>query len=155
MEEYLYSATGSALARLTADHMRANEGPTQLLGISLDHVDTNYAVASFILNESMMNGHGSAHGGMLFLLADNAFAYACNSRNIMTVAQSASITFVAPGRLGEQVTAEARLSAESGRTGVYDVRVTGEDGRILAIFQGISRSLGQPVVDVQALQTKA
>jgi acyl-CoA thioesterase len=99
-----------------------------------------------VLTPATLNGHGNAHGGMLFLLADTAFAYASNSRNIATVAQAASITFLSPGAPGELIMAEASESAAAGRSGIYDVRLTGEDGRVVAIFQGISRSLGRPAL---------
>ena len=127
--------------------MRRGEGPTNLLGLSLDDVGDGHARVSLTLDARMLNGLGGAHGGILFLLADNAFAYACNSRNAATVAQACSISFLAPGRNGERVTAEARRAGEAGRSGVYDVRVTGEEDRLIAIFQGLSRALGGPVID--------
>ena len=136
-----------ALARQVAEAMRIGEGPTALLGLSLDSIGDGYAQASLTLDPRMLNGLGGAHGGILFLLADNAFAYACNSRNAATVAQACTISFLAPGRDGERVTAEARRAGEAGRSGVYDVRVTGDGGRLIAIFQGLSRALGGPVID--------
>jgi acyl-CoA thioesterase len=126
--------------------LRRGEGPTELLGIALEHVSVGHARASMVLTPATLNGHGNAHGGMLFLLADTAFAYACNSRNIATVAQAASIAFLSPGAPGELITAEASESAAVGRGGIYDVRLTGDDGRVVAIFQGISRSLGRPAL---------
>jgi acyl-CoA thioesterase len=122
--------------------LRQGEGPTKLLDIVLEGVGPGWARASMILTDVMLNGHGNAHGGMLFLLADTTFAYACNSHNVMTVAQAASITFLTPGAAGETILAEATESAIAGRSGVYNVRLTGADGRAVAIFQGISRSLG-------------
>jgi acyl-CoA thioesterase len=95
----------------------------------------------------MLNGHAIAHGGMIFALADTAFAYACNSRNMSTVAQAASIVFLAKARAGERLVAEAREQALSGRSGVYAVTVTAQDGRTVAEFQGLSRSLGEPVLE--------
>ncbi|WEJ98434.1 MAG: hydroxyphenylacetyl-CoA thioesterase PaaI [Candidatus Sphingomonas phytovorans] len=132
--------------REVAEAMRRAEGPTELFGIALDSVGAGHATVSVTLDDRMLNGFGSAHGGILFLLADQAFAYACNSENIATVAQAGSITFLSPSRSGERVVAEARRSGEAGRTGVYDVRVTADDGRVLAIFQGVSRALGRPVI---------
>jgi acyl-CoA thioesterase len=99
------------------------------------------------LRADMLNGHGIAHGGMVFALADTAFAYACNSRNVRTVAAQASIVFLDAAREGELLTAEAEEEALAGRSGVYNVRVTGEDDRAIAVFQGFSRSLGGPVID--------
>ena len=140
-------AAADALALKVAEAMRRGEGPTALLGLELDAVGDGHATVSLTLDSRMLNGLGGAHGGILFLLADNAFAYACNSRNAATVAQSCSISFLSPGRKGERVTAEARRSGEAGRSGVYDVRVTGEGDRLIAIFQGLSRALGGPVID--------
>jgi acyl-CoA thioesterase len=95
----------------------------------------------------MLNGHAIAHGGMIFALADTAFAYACNSRNVSTVAQQASIVFLAQAKEGERLVAAAREQALSGRSGVCAVSVTGGDGRKIAEFQGLSRSLNQPVLE--------
>lgn len=138
--------TQDEIALEVTQALRRGEGPTKLLGIDLEHVSVGHAGASMVLTPAMLNGHGNAHGGMLFLLADTAFAYACNSRNVATIAQAASITFLSPGAAGERILAEASESAVVGRSGVYDVHLTGEDGRPVAIFQGISRSLGRPAL---------
>ncbi|MGH6617575.1 hydroxyphenylacetyl-CoA thioesterase PaaI [Sphingomonas sp.] len=135
--------------RDVAELMRRSEGPTALLDIALDSIGTGHATASLTLDDRMLNGFGSAHGGILFLLADQAFAYACNSENIATVAQGGSITFLSPSRRGERIIAEATRSGQAGRTGVYDVQVRTGDGRLLAIFQGLSRSLERPVIETQ------
>lgn len=135
--------TRDEVALKVTQALRAGEGPTQLLNIVLEGVGEGWARTSMVLTDVMLNGHGNAHGGMLFLLADTTFAYACNSRNMTTVAQAASITFLSPGGAGETIVAEASESALAGRSGVYDVRLTGADGRVVAIFQGISRSLGR------------
>ena len=118
-----------------------------MLDIALDLAEAGHARVSLTLDDRMLNGFGSAHGGILFLLADQAFAYACNSENVATVAQAGSITFLSSSQRGERITAEARRSGQAGRSGVYDVRVTGGDGRLLAIFQGLSRSLGRCVIE--------
>jgi acyl-CoA thioesterase len=95
----------------------------------------------------MLNGHRSAHGGMVFALADTAFAYACNSRNETTVAQSATIAFLAPAAEGDVLTAEAREVSRAGRSGVYHVSVKASDGRAVAEFTGISRAVGGAVIE--------
>lgn len=100
-----------------------------------------------LLRSDMLNGYGSAHGGMLFALADTAFAYACNSRNLKTVAQHGSITFLDGSKAGERLTAEAREVALKGRTGVYAITIKGDDDRILAEMQGISRTIGGAVLE--------
>ncbi len=138
--------TREEVALKVTQELRRGEGPTKLLNIVLEGVGPGWARTSMFLSDAMLNGHGNAHGGMLFLLADTTFAYACNSHNVMTVAQAASITFLAPGVAGETIIAEASETALAGRSGVYDVRLTGTDGRAIAIFQGISRSLGRPAI---------
>lgn len=89
----------------------------------------------------MLNGHGICHGGFIFTLADSAFAFACNSYNQTTVAQQNQITYLSPGQPEERLTAAAREVSRSGRSGIYDVTVTGEDDRVVALFRGLSRSI--------------
>ena len=91
--------------------------------------------------EHHLNGHRICHGGYIFTLADSAFAFACNSYNQVTVAQQNSITYVNSGQPGERLTARAVESARNGRSGVYDVVVTGGDGRNVALFRGLSRTI--------------
>lgn len=99
---------------------------------------------SMIVRPDMLNGHGICHGGYIFMLADSTFAFACNSENIATVAQSNQITFVSAGQAGERLTAIAGEVAGQGRSATYDVTVCGEDGRVVALFRGLSRQLGKP-----------
>ncbi|MCA8888881.1 MAG: hydroxyphenylacetyl-CoA thioesterase PaaI [Parvularculaceae bacterium] len=106
-----------------------------------------WARCSMVVREDMLNGLNTAHGGMIFSLADTAFAWACNSRNVATFAQHASISFLSPGEPGETLTADAREDGAAGRAGVYTVRVCGEDGRTVAVFQGLSRTAGGAVID--------
>jgi acyl-CoA thioesterase len=136
-----------ALARAVADRLRAQEGTGKAFDIVIEEVREGYARIHMTVRADMLNGHGVAHGGMIFTLADTAFAYACNSRNVHTMANQASIVFLSPGREGERLTAEAREQAVSGRSGVYQIRVTGEDGRDVAAFQGLSRSVGGAVIN--------
>ena len=126
--------------------MRAAEGAGPAWGIEIEEVREGYARIRMTLRADMLNGHGSAHGGMIFALADSAFAYACNSRNLRTVAAQASIVFLDAAREGEVLVAEAREAALAGRSGVYNVSVRGEGGRAIAEFQGFSRSLGGAIV---------
>ncbi len=106
-----------------------------------------WARCSMVVRDDMLNGLNTAHGGMIFSLADTAFAWACNSRNVATFAQHASISFMSPGKPGETLTADAREDGATGRTGVYTVHVRGEDGRIVAVFQGLSRTAGGAIID--------
>src|SRR4051812_31450087 len=126
--------------------MLAAEGAGPAWGVEIEEARQGYARVSMAVRADMLNGHGTAHGGMIFALADAAFAYACNSRNLKSVAAHASIAFLDAAREGESLVAEAREAALAGRSGVYNVSVRGGDGRIIAEFQGLSRSLGVPVI---------
>jgi acyl-CoA thioesterase len=118
---------------------------SRTLGIDLVEVGAGRATATMRLTEQMVNGHGIAHGGYLFLLADTTFACACNSHGPTTVAAGAEISFVSPGRLGDLLVAVAEERTRYGRNGIYDVTVYREvDGRrdVLAEFRGRSRTIG-------------
>jgi acyl-CoA thioesterase len=130
-----------------AQRMIAQEGTGAAWGIELEAADAGYARVGMRLTPAMLNGFGIAHGGMIFALADSAFAYACNSRNVKTVAQSGSIVFLDAARAGERLVAEARETALRGRTGAYVITVTGEDGRVIAEMQGLSRAVGGPTLE--------
>ena len=136
----------NALADKVARAMRAAEGTGPAWGVEIEEAREGYARISMTIRADMLNGHGSAHGGMIFALADSAFAYACNGRNVKSVAAQASIVFLDAVREGERLVAEARETALAGRSGVYNVSVHGGDGRAVAEFQGLSRSLGTIVI---------
>ena len=128
-------------ARRSADVLWAGDRASRAMGMRIEAVGPGHARLSMRLRDDHLNGHGSAHGGVIFALADSAFAFACNSRNEATVAQEAQVTFLSPGRPGERLTAHAAESALSGRTGVTDVSVIGEDGRTVVLFRGLSRRI--------------
>jgi len=109
--------------------------------MTLVEVGPGHATITMPLREDMANGHGIAHGGYTFALADSAFAFACNSYNHLVVAQHNSITYLSPGHVGETLTATAREAHRAGRSGTYDVVVTGGDGRQVALFRGHSRQV--------------
>jgi acyl-CoA thioesterase len=136
-----------ALARRVADTMLSKEGTGPSWGLVIEEAREGYSRVRMLLRPDMANGHGIVHGGMIFSLADSAFAYACNSRNATTVAAHASISFLSPAKVGETLIAEAEERAREGRSGVYAVRVTADDGRIVAEFQGLSRQIGGAIVD--------
>src|SRR5689334_7944717 len=136
-----------ALARRVAEHLLSREGTGPAWAVEIEEAREGYARIAMIVRPDMLNGHAIAHGGMIFALADTAFAYACNSRNVSTVAQAASIAFLAQAKAGERLVAEAREQALSGRSGVYAVAVSAADGRKIAEFQGLSRSLNPPVLE--------
>ena len=138
-----------ALADKIARTMLAAEGTGPAWGIEIEEAREGYARVRMRLTPDMLNGHGIAHGGMIFALADSAFAYACNSRNVTTVAAQASVVFLDAAKEGEMLIAEAREVALAGRSGVTHVSVRGADGRAIAEFQGYSRTLGGPVIDTE------
>lgn len=129
--------------------MLAAEGTGPAWGIEIEEAREGYARIRMRLRADMLNGHRIAHGGMVFALADTAFAYACNSRNLRTVAAQASIVFLDAAREGELLVAEAEEQALAGRSGVYNATVKGEDGRTIATFQGLSRSIGGALIGDQ------
>jgi acyl-CoA thioesterase len=136
-----------ALAEQCAHAMYARDRASQNAGMTIEAVAPGYAKLSMTLVAEMINGHQTAHGGVIFALADSAFAFACNSRNVASVAQHCSITYVTPGREGERLVAECRETNLTGRFGIYDVAVTGGDGRVVAIFRGHSAAVRGDVLN--------
>jgi len=130
------------LARACADAMWQDDHASKGLGMTLLEVGPGAARMTLTVRPEMVNGHGICHGGFIFALADSAFAFACNSRGDRAVAQHNAITYVRPGRLGETLTATAEERVTAGRSGIYDVRVTGDDGTIVAEMRGHSRLSG-------------
>ena len=126
------------LAEAVSARMYAQDNATRELGIEIDTIGPGYARLSMRVRKSMLNGHQTCHGGFIFTLADGAFAYACNSHNWTTVAASATIDFLAPARLDDQLTAVAEERTLSGRTGVYDIIVRDQHGRLIALLRGKS-----------------
>ena len=136
------------LAGRVAHGMLAAEGTGPAWGLVLEEVRAHYARVSMIVRPDMLNGHGIAHGGMIFALADSAFAYVCNGGNHASVAAQASIVFLGKAEEGETLVAEGQQVAREGRAGVTRVSVKTADGRDVAEFTGYSRTLGGAVVDV-------
>lgn len=130
-----------ALAEACAEAMWADDTATQHLGMRIDRVAPGEATLSMDLQPFMLNGHGLAHGGYIFTLADSAFAFACNGYNQRTVGHQASITYMAPGRHGDRLTATARELHRGKRDGIYDVFVTNDRGEKIAEFRGHSRTV--------------
>lgn len=138
--------TAQELAEACAHEMWNSDSASQRLGMVLKHIAPGKATLGMELGPAMTNGHGNAHGGYLFMLADSAFAFACNTYNEMTVAQHCSVTYITPGALGDQLTATAREVSRKGRSGIYDVTITREDGTVIAEFRGNSRTLNRPLL---------
>ena len=133
--------TAQDLARACAEAMWADDHATIGLGIRLDEVRPGTSRLSMVVTQAMVNGHGSCHGGFIFALADSAFAFACNTYNQRTVAQHCSITYLAPGRLGDVLTATGVEVSRQGRSGIYDITVRNEAGVTIALFRGHSRTV--------------
>jgi acyl-CoA thioesterase len=129
------------LARATADAMWAQDEASRALGMAITEIAPGFATLTMTVTDKMVNGHGLCHGGYIFTLADSAFAFACNTHNQRAVAQNCSITYVAPGRLGDRLTARCREVSRGGRSGIYDVTVTRQDGEVIAEFRGLSRTV--------------
>jgi acyl-CoA thioesterase len=138
------------IARLSADAMWADDRASQGLGMEIIEVGSGRARLAMTITERMLNGHGSCHGGFIFSLADSAFAFACNSHGQPAVAQHCSVTYVAPGRLGMRLVADARERQRGERSGIYDITVSDETGMVIAEFRGHSRTLPGSLIDPAA-----
>ena len=134
------------LARDCAEAMWASDSASRALGMEILDVGPGRATLAMTIREDMTNGHGMCHGGFIFLLADSAFAFACNSYNENAVAQHCSVTFIRPGKRGDRLTAVATERSRTGRNGIYDITVTGGDGKAVAEFRGHSRVIDGKLV---------
>ncbi len=130
--------TEAELAQACADSMYSRDVAAQELGIKIEVTGVGSSRMSMTITAHMLNGHGVCHGGFIFALADTAFAYACNSRNSINLAQSCSIDFVSPAKEGELLTATAEQHHQFSRTGLYDITVTRANGEAVARFRGRS-----------------
>ena len=141
----------SNAARRVAEALMVREGAARAWSLVLEEAREGYARVSMRVRPDMLNGFHTIHGGMIFSLADSAFAYACNSRNEATVAQTASILFLASAYEGDELVAEAAEDAREGRSGAYNVAVRTREGKAIAQFQGLSRTMGGPILSTQEL----
>lgn len=154
-EAKLSPAEAQALADATAAAMFSRDRAAQALGITIVRVQPGAALLTMAVRSDMVNGHHICHGGMIFSLADTAFAYACNSYNRNTVASACHIDFLAPAKEGEVLEAEAVERSAAGRTGVYDITVR-VGGRTIALFRGKSyRINGEVIAGLQQADQQA
>lgn len=130
-----------ALARACAESMWAADNASKHMGMKLESVAAGTATMSMQVQDFMTNGHDICHGGFVFTLADSTFAFACNGYNQNAVAQQCAVSFLLPVRSGETLTAVATEIHRSGRSGIYDIRVTRDDGETVAEFRGHSRTV--------------
>ena len=138
-----------ALAELAGKTMYERDPASQALGMALDEIRPGYARMSMRVRGDMLNGHATCHGGYIFMLADSAFAFACTSHNFNTVGAGCSIDYLAPGRAGDVLVAEAVEQALQGKTGVYDIKVSKQDGSTVALFRGKSHRVSGMVAELE------
>ena len=152
-EHPLSPAEAQDLAEATATAMFARDRAAQALGMNIVRVQPGSALLTMKVRSDMVNGHHICHGGMLFSLADTAFAYACNSYNRNTVASACHIDFLASAKEGEMLEAEAVERSAAGRTGVYDVTIKVVGGKTIALFRGKSYRISGEVIAGLAAET--
>ncbi|MGH6725056.1 MAG: hydroxyphenylacetyl-CoA thioesterase PaaI [Pseudolabrys sp.] len=136
------------LARACADAMAQDDATSRGLGVELVSVAPGQAVLRMTVTEAMVNWHNTCHGGFIYLLADTAFGYACNTHNQRMVAQHCSISYLDPVRRGERLTAHAVERQRAGRSGIYDVAVSRDDGTVVAEFRGNGRIIEGTLVPI-------
>jgi acyl-CoA thioesterase len=142
------------LARACAEAMWKEDDASKDLGMEILQVKPGEATLTMTIKPYMVNGHKIAHGGFVFLLADSAFAFACNSHNERTVAAQCNISFIRPGKLGDRMVAVAREISRTGRSGIYDIRVTVGDVTV-AELRGHSRTIGGAWVPATGTNAKS
>lgn len=141
------AAQAQTVAEQVRDAMLADDHASRMLGMQVLDIGPGRSVLCMTVRQDMVNGHGICHGGLIATLADSSFAFACNAYDEVTVASGFAIDLLAPGKLGDVLTAHCHEVSKSGRTGVYDVEVSNQDGRRIAVFRGRSHTFkGQPVV---------
>lgn len=138
----LQSLDPETRARRVAEVMWAAEQASKWMGLRLDAVGPGRAEMSMTVEAHHANAQGICHGGIIFTLADSAFGFACNTHGNRTVAAQNAITFVAPSRPGDRLTAVAVETVRQGRSGVCDVTVTNQNGAVIALMRGHSREIG-------------
>jgi acyl-CoA thioesterase len=130
-----------ALAEKSVAALFERDRASQALGMRITAVKPGYARVTMRVRADMLNGHDTCHGGLIFSLADTAFAFACNSRSDAAVAAACQVNYLKPGREGDLLEAEAVERTVAGRSGFYDVSVTNQAGELLALFRGQSHRL--------------
>ncbi|PHM62523.1 hydroxyphenylacetyl-CoA thioesterase PaaI [Xenorhabdus ishibashii] len=139
--------TASQLARHHVEAMYAQDACAQNMGMHIEHIDVGFARLSMEIMPHMLNGHKRCHGGILFSLADTAFAYACNSEGLAAVASRGNIDFIRPVWMGDQLTATASVRHQGKNTGLYDVEITNQNGKAVAFFRGYAHRLSPSISD--------
>ena len=140
--------TAQEIAEKSSAALKANDNASSAMGIVVTQIAPGSATVTMPITPEKLNGHGICHGGLIFMLADTAFAHACNTYNQRVVAQTCSISFLAPGKADGILTAKAREVHRANRSGIYDIEVISNSGEIIAQFRGQSRTIkGQHLGD--------
>jgi acyl-CoA thioesterase len=143
------SKDAHAIAEAVRRGMLKDDAATEALGMYVDAIGPGYARVSMTVRADMLNGFRICHGGFITTLADSAFAYACNSYNEMTVASGIVVDFLASAHDGDRLVAECHEVSRTGRTGVYDIKVTNQHGKTVTVMRGRSHTIkGKPVVEL-------
>ena len=133
--------TPNLRAKKVAEIMWEKDYASQDIGIEMQEIGPGFSRLSLIVEKKHLNGHGICHGGIIFTLADTAFAFACNSYNQLAVSQNNCISYILPGKLNQNLIATAEEASRVGKTGIYLVRVSNPDGQMIAFFKGSSRTI--------------
>lgn len=145
-----------ALAEEVRDWMLARDHATRALGMTITRIAAGAAETEMTVRRDMLNGHGSCHGGMITALADSAFAFACNSRNVVNVASGFSVDLLLPAHQEDVLTARCHEQHSGGRLGVFDCEVVNQRGQRVAMFRGHSYALqGRTVLDGEPLAARS
>ncbi len=148
MNKTTQSDAAQLLAQAAGAAMYARDQASQALGMELAAIGPGHASIRMTVRQDMLNGHRTCHGGFLFTLADSAFAFACNSYNLHTVGIGCTIDYLAAGQPGDVLTADAVEQSLRGKNGIYDVKVTNQDGVLIALFRGKSLRVAGEVTQV-------
>lgn len=132
-----------AVAHKVRDAMFADDAASKMLGMEIAGIGPGRAVVTMRVRADMLNGFAICHGGLIATLADSAFAFACNSRNALTVASGFGIDILKSAKLGDLLTATAEETSLAGRTGLYDITVKNQNDELIAVFRGRSYRLGE------------
>jgi acyl-CoA thioesterase len=130
--------TPQQVAEKVAEIMWPDDHAARGLGMEIVAVGPGTATLRMTVRQDMVNGHGSCHGAFIFAVADSTFAYACNSDNHRAVAGGVDINFLAPASIGDVLTAVGCMRQQGGRSGIYDIEVSNQDGKLIAVFRGRS-----------------
>lgn len=149
------SLSSEQMANACSQAMHANDKAAQMLDMAIVEVRPGYAHLEMTVRKDMLNGHDICHGGMIFTLADTAFAHSCNTYNKVTVASGCTIDFAAPAFEGDRLRAIAEERHRKGRTGVYDITVYNQNNEALAFFRGKSHQISGVLVDENGESAKS